>query len=166
MQCITKKLLSMLWLLSISLSIVATHYTNHTNRAISVTNVSAIKRSKKPYFSKFAKKTYEQTQEPVTVHFIALEHGQEGDLDNNQGDEIAITSPGMSDKRKLFPTNNSFNYVVTMNAYHKRFEQFDINRAGNEEEMATVASKKAKAAKKKMKKIEKQKQKKLQQQAQ
>lgn len=61
---------------------------------------------------------------------VGLPVGQEGDLDNQQGDEITITSPGMSDKRRLFPTNNSFNYVITMNKYAAKFEKFDVNHAG------------------------------------
>jgi len=150
-------------LVSTSLSMVATHYINHTGKLIKVTNVAATKRNKKSYFSTFSKKKNIQPAAPVMIYFIELENGQEGDLDNNQGDEITITSPGMSDKRKLFPTNNSFNYVITMNSYGKQFEQFDINRAGNEDEMLPVASKKAKAAKKLKDRQEKKKRKKLKQ---
>jgi hypothetical protein len=161
MNYLTKKTLSVLLLISTPLSMIATHYINNTGKQIKVTNVAATKRNKKSYFALLSKKKNVQPAAPVMIYFIELDNGQEGDLDNNQGDEITITSPGMSDKRKLFPTNNSFNYVITMNAYGKQFEQFDINRAGNEDEMLPIASKKAKAAKKIKDRQEKKKRKKL-----
>ena len=83
---------------------------------------------KKSYFSFLYSKNREASKIP-TVYFIELEDGAEGDLDNRQDDEVTITSKGMSDKRKLFPTNNSFNYVITMNKYKSEYEQFDINHA-------------------------------------
>jgi hypothetical protein len=157
MKYITKKIVSMLVLVSTSLSILGTHYVNNTGRAIVVTNVAATKRNKKSYFSTLTRKKNNKPTAPVIIYFLELENGEQGDLDNNQEDEITITSPGMSDKRKLFPTNNSFNYVITMNAYGNKYEKFDINRAGNEDEMLPVASKKAKAAKKKIREQEKKK---------
>ncbi|MBV8660768.1 MAG: hypothetical protein JO129_01310 [Candidatus Dependentiae bacterium] len=128
-----KKLWVALLLFS-SVSIMATHYINKTGKTIVITNVSAQKRYKKSLSS--AKKRNKKNKignnqldnQPV-VHFITLENGQDGDLDNKQDDEITITSPGMNDKRKLFPSNNSFNYVVTMNKYKAMFERFDINHA-------------------------------------
>ena len=64
-----------------------------------------------------------------SIYFIELEDGQQGDLDNQQDDQITITSEGMSDKRILFPSNNAFNYVITMNKYKAKYEKFDINHA-------------------------------------
>ena len=109
-----------------SLSMVATHYENKTGRTITVTNISAKNRNKKSFFS-LARNNKKDGQSMIT--FIKLEDDTEADLDNKQGDEIAITSHGMSNKRKLFPTNNSFNYVITMNNYKSKYEQFDINHA-------------------------------------
>ena len=120
------KVFMLLALFSMSLSIVATHYENKTGRTITITNVTAKNRNKKSFFS-LKRQNKKDGQSLVT--FIRLEDGSEGDLDNKQGDEITITSRGMSNKRKLFPTNNSFNYVVTMNNYKSKFEQFDINHA-------------------------------------
>ncbi len=95
--------------------------------------MTAKKRTRKSYFSFLSKKNRVEpqdiTQNATVVYFIELENGAQGDLDNNQGDEVAITSSGISDKRKLFPTNNSFNYVITMNKYKSIFEKFDINHA-------------------------------------
>lgn len=128
-----------------SSSLTATHYTNKTGRTIHIINVSEQRRQMKQ--EKVAKKrtwwnwnvrkykTASQQHElvpeivPQKNYKIIIENGQEADLDNQQDDEITITSPGMSDKRKLFPTNNAFNYVVTFNKYNKKFEQFDINHA-------------------------------------
>jgi hypothetical protein len=124
-----KKLCICISLLSTSLSIFATHYINKTGKNIIITNVSAKKRGKKSYFNFFNKKNYVKSEDSHNKNFIELEDGLQGDLDNQQGDEITITSVGMNDKRKLFPTNNSFNYVVTMNKYKNKFEQFDINHA-------------------------------------
>lgn len=137
------------------LSMIATHYSNKTGKTIIITNVTAKKKSKKSYFSQYGKKkASESASQAVAVTSLELENGMEGDLDNNQGDEITITSPGMSDKRKLFPTNNSFNYVVTLNEYNKKFEKFDINRAGSEEEMMPEGGKKIEKTKKEKKKKE------------
>ena len=116
-------------LLSTSLSMFAAHYINNTGKIIIITNVSATKHTKKSFFSYFNKKNHAQPEETNNINFIELEDGAEGDLDNKQGDEITITSVGMSDKRKLFPTNNSFNYVITMNKYKNMFEKFDINHS-------------------------------------
>lgn len=151
------KLVLSAFLLTMALPLMATHYINHTGRKIKITNVTAGKGHKKSYFSSLTRKKNIQPASVAMMNYIELEHDQQGDLDNNQGDEITITSPGMSDLRKLFPTNNSFNYVVTMNGYSKQFENFDINRAGNEDEMLPVASKKAKAAKKRARKEERKK---------
>jgi hypothetical protein len=151
-----QKLYILVTLLSCSLSMFATHYINHTGKTIIVTNASAKKRTKKSYFSYFTKKSPEQEQTAELLCFIEIENDQEGDLDNSQGDEITITSHGMSDKRKLFPTNNSFNYVITLNKYKPMFEKFDINHAGAEEEIKAKKAKakaKAKAKKVKVKKI-------------
>lgn len=144
-----QKICIFLTLLLSSLSMIATHYINHTGKTIVVTNVTAKKRTKKSYFSYFSKKNVVQPASPEIIKFIEIENDQEGDLDNNQDDEITITSPGMSDKRKLFPTNNSFNYVITLNNYKSMFEKFDINRAGNDDEMNPhkIKQKKVKKAK-------------------
>lgn len=147
-----QKICIVLTLLLSSLSMIATHYINHTGKTVVVTNVTAKKRTKKSYFSYFSKKNAAQSTVSDAVVFIEIEDGQEADLDNNQDDEITITSPGMSDKRKLFPTNNSFNYVITLNKYKSVFEKFDINHAGNEEKINAADKKKAKADKKKMQK--------------
>jgi len=125
----------------------ATHYSNQTGRPITITNISAKKRARKI-----------QGIVPSDI-VLELDHGAQGDLENQQDDEITITSSGMSDKRKLFPTNNSFNYVITMNKFSSKYEQFDINRAGSEDEMTTVASKKARKARKIKKEEEKAKKK-------
>jgi hypothetical protein len=109
-------------LIWVTMSLDATHYSNKTGKAIVITNVSAQKRQNKK------RKRQEQDLELLS-YAITLEPDQEADLDNDQEDEITITSPGMNDKRKLFPTNNSFNYVITMNKYKKKFERFDINHA-------------------------------------
>ena len=138
---------------------IATHYINHTGRMIIITNVTAQKRTKKSYFSSFKgyfnKKNNIESQVPAVQYFIELENGAEGDLDNNQDDEITITSKGMSDKRKLFPTNNAFNYVITLNKYSSKYEQFDINHAGQDETVSrstdAAMDKKARANKKKKK---------------
>ncbi len=143
-----QKLSMFTMLLLSSLSMIATHYINHTGKTIIVTNATAKKRTKKNYFSQFAKKSSTPSQAPAVTYLIEIENDQEGDLDNNQGDEITITSPGMSDKRKLFPTNNSFNYVITLNEYNKKFEKFDINHASSEEEMMPQGGKTQKKIKK------------------
>lgn len=131
MNCAIKKLSLILVCLFSSISIRATHYINNTGRTIVITNVTA-------------KKRYKKHHETVEVYFLELENGQEGDLNNNQEDAITITSSGMSDKRTLFPTNNSFNYVITMNKYKKEFERFDINHAGLSQEQETKKQKKNK----------------------
>ena len=108
----------------------------------------------------FHKKDNAGPQVPAVQYFIELENGAEGDLDNNQDDEITITSKGMSDKRKLFPTNNAFNYVITLNKYSSKYEKFDINHAGQDETQdpssyaKATADKKARANKKKLKRKE------------
>lgn len=126
-----KKLFILVVLLSTSLSMFAIHYINNTGKIIKITNVSAKKRSKKnKYFNTRKRVQQRMEQENLnTVYFIELENEAEGDLDNKQGDEITITSDGMSNKRRLFPTNNSFNYVITMNNYKSKYEKFDINHA-------------------------------------
>lgn len=117
-------------------SVQATHYSNKTTRTITITNVSAEKRQgvtkPKPRYwwsTSWWSLNNKQAEPEIIPYAIVLEKDQEGDLENDQDDEITITSEGMSDKRKLFPTNNSFNYVITMNNYNAKFEQFDINRA-------------------------------------
>lgn len=149
MNVTSKKLCMLLTLISTSFSVVATHYINNTGKIIYITNVSAKKSNKKSYFSYFTKKPAVEVKASEVVYLLELEPGDEGDLDNKQGDEVTITSPGMSDKRKLFPTNNSFNYVITMNNYNAMFEKFDINHAGNE---SAVHTKKEKHKKEKHKK--------------
>ena len=153
-----KNLWMTLSLLFSSVSMMATHYINQTERTIVITNVSAQKRHKK---NLSAAKKRNKKNKPINYQqdnqidnqtiefFITLEHGQEGSLDNKQDDEITITSPGMSDKRKLFPSNNSFNYVVTMNKYNAEYEQFDINHAGEEEKTKTKKTKTKKVKNKK-----------------
>ena len=128
---------------------IATHYINNTGKTIIVTNVTSNKKNKKSYFSFFNKSKPVEPEILAEQHFIEIENDAEADLDNNQGDEITITSPGMSDKRKLFPTNNSFNYVITLNKYKPMFEKFDINHAGDEQK-----TKKQKVKKQKNKKHE------------
>ena len=153
-----QKTLMVITLLSTSLSMIATHYINHTGRMIVITNVSAHKRTKKSYLTTlkayFNKKNQVASQEPEQLYFIELENEAEGDLDNNQDDEITITSKGMSDKRKLFPTNNFFNYAITLNKYSSKYEKFDINHAGQEE--TTKAQKEEVKKMKKMKRQQKQ----------
>ncbi|MDP3788085.1 MAG: hypothetical protein Q8Q60_02045 [Candidatus Chromulinivorax sp.] len=138
-----QKLSIFITLLLSSLSMVATHYINHTGKTIIITNVTGQKRSKKKYSTKNSM----QSEVAAIIYSLEIENDQEGDLDNDQGDEITITSPGMSDKRKLFPTNNSFNYVITLNKYNPKFEKFDINHAADEEEMKPGQGTKAKKAK-------------------
>ena len=134
-----KQMCIVLTLVSTSLSMFATHYINNTGKVIKITNVSAKKRTKKSYFSFFmTKKDAQQDDQTKIIYFIDLQDDQEGDLDNKQDDEITITSQGISDKRKLFPTNNSFNYVITMNKYKSVFEKFDINHAGEEDKVEKV----------------------------
>ena len=135
MSLSVKKISMTLLLLFSSISMMATHYINKTGKTIVITNVSAQKRHKKSLsaakkHNKKNKPLHNQLDNQVVVYFISLENGQEGDLENKKDDEITITSPGMNDKRKLFPSNNSFNYVVTMNNYKAAFERFDINHAG------------------------------------
>lgn len=137
-------------LMSSSSAMFATNYTNQTGKVIVITNVAAQKRNKKQHAQGGA----------PAASSVQIEIGEQATLDNNQGDEITITSPGISDKRKLFPTNNSFNYVVTMNAYGKKYEQFDINHAGQLEEQKKAAAKQEKAKKVKKEKIKKEKAKK------
>ena len=140
-----QKICIVITLLSSSLSIFATHYINNTGKTIIVTNVTAKKNSKKSSLkSKLA-----QNQSAQAPYFIEIENDAEADLDNNQDDEITITSQGMSNKRKLFPTNNSFNYVITMNKYKSEFEQFDINHAGDETKVKNKKDKKNKKRNKK-----------------
>ncbi len=153
-----QRLLVCITLLCTSLSMIATHYINHTGRVIVITNVSAQKRMKKSYFTSFknyfSKHHHVEDEAPKVVYFIELENDVEGDLDNNQDDQVTIKSHGLSDKRKLFPTNNSFNYVITLNNYSSKYEKFDINHAGQDE-----TTKVEKAIKKqKNKKMKKQKQ--------
>jgi hypothetical protein len=125
-----KKLSIILSLLSASLSISAAHYINNSGEIIIVTNVAAKKRTKKSCFSFSSKKNYVQTEDKNTLYFIELEDGAEGDLDNNQGDEVTIESVGIIHKRKIFPTNNSFNYVITINKkYNNKFQKIEINHA-------------------------------------
>lgn len=128
-----KKLLFLFMFLFSSLLVFATHYINKTGRAITITNISEKKRYHRKnmwaWGGSVAKK-----QSKIDTHkllySIDLENEQEGNLDNEQGDEVRITSKGLNDHRKLFPTNNSFNYVVTMNKYKNKYERFDINHAG------------------------------------
>lgn len=128
-----KKLLFLSMFLCSSLLVYATHYINKTGRSITVTNISEKKRYHRKHMwswgGSVAKKQSEFYNRKL-LYSIDLENGQEGDLNNQQGDEIRITSHGLNDHRKLFPTNNSFNYVITMNKYKNKYERFDINHAG------------------------------------
>lgn len=135
-----KKLLTLLILLSVSYSNFATHYVNKTGKTIVITNVTEKKRQHRKnmwsWGGSYGKKHKTAGRVDDTMHIdealymITIEKDSEGDLANRQDDEIRITSPGFSDHRKLFPTNNSFNYVITMNKYKNKYERFDINHAG------------------------------------
>jgi len=133
----SKKLFLLLILLFMPSVVRATHYINKTGRLITITNVSEKKRQHRKNMWTWGgpvagSKRYKNVDVENKIYFIDLEKDAEGDLDNKQDDEVTITSEGMSDKRKLFPTNNSFNYVVTMNKYKNTYEQFDVNHAGEE----------------------------------
>lgn len=145
-----KKLLVLLMLLSLSLSSWATHYINKTGRVITITNFSEKKRYHRKNMWAWGGAVAKR-QKSFDLHeaifFITLENDAEGDLDNKQDDEVRITSEGLSDHRKLFPTNNSFNYVVTLNKYKNKYERFDINHAGQSTEILK-SSKKSKNKKK------------------
>ncbi|MBP6869936.1 hypothetical protein KBC04_03580 [Candidatus Babeliales bacterium] len=160
LSCIARSqsLVFLLILSSISSSGFATHYINKTGRSITITNVSEKKRQHRKNMwtwggAAAGPKKYKKFEVENKVYFINLDKDVEGDLDNKQDDEVTITSQGMSDKRKLFPTNNSFNYVITMNKYKSTYEQFDVNHAG-EEKLAD--KQKHKKNKKKYKKHESQ----------
>jgi hypothetical protein len=108
----------------------AARYINKTGKTIIIRNVTAKKRFKHEEWSNWWHRIpIEQRSTDNSEYEIVLQDGQKGNLDNEQGDEITIRSPGISDKRRLFPSNNYYNYVVTYNAYSDKFERFDINRA-------------------------------------
>jgi hypothetical protein len=122
-------------LFGMQLQLQATFYKNGTeDKIFVVTNVSAQKRQtqkgKKRTWWNWNKRKYglseKQEAQPVVV---TIEPGKTDSLYNEQGDEITIMVQGMSDKRKLFPTNNSFNYVMTLNNFNKKFERIVINYA-------------------------------------
>lgn len=128
-----KKILVLLMLLSLSLSSRATHYINKTGRVISITNFSEKKRQHRKnmwVWGGAIAKRQKSVDNHGAIFFITLKNDEEGDLDNKQDDEVRITSEGLSDHRKMFPTNNSFNYVITLNKYKNKYERFDINHAG------------------------------------
>jgi len=109
-----------LFLLSISLPVTAAHYINKTPFLLKITN-ETLKQE-----LKYSDNDYDYDESC----FIELPFGEEVDFDNEQGDEISITSlASINDKRRLFPTNNYFNYVITYNKYNPKFEKFDINHA-------------------------------------
>lgn len=153
---ISRRIVWTMLLMIVGISINATHYVNRTGKYIKITNVSA-KQGKQSWWHYFNRKKNQPIEQPMIIYFLELAPEQEGDLDNRQGDEITITSDYMSDKRKLFPTNNAFNYVITLNTYGKKYEQFDINRAGNDDEMKKHSSQKktSKAEKKAAKRVKK-----------
>ena len=149
-----KKLVVLCMLLSLYLSIQSTHYINKTGRVIRITNVSEKKRQHRKNMWKWGGATAKRQKNAQILdqYFIELENNQEGNLDNKQDDEVRITSLGLNDHRKLFPTNNSFNYVITMNKYQNKYERFDINHAGSGTDSVKSRHKKNKKAKQEKKK--------------
>ena len=113
-----------------SQSLHAARYINKTGKPIIIRNVTAKKRFKHEEWSNWWRRVpVDQRSTDNFEYEIVLQDDEAGNLDNEQGDEITIRSPGISDKRRLFPSNNYYNYVVTYNAYNAKFERFDINRA-------------------------------------
>ncbi len=119
-----------IFIMFFSFAVDAARYINKTGKTIIIRNVTAKKRYRHEEWSNWWHRVpVDQRSQENFEYEIILQDNESGSLDNEQGDEITIRSPGISDKRRLFPSNNYYNYVVTYNAYSAKFERFDINRA-------------------------------------
>jgi len=129
-----KKFTTLLFFLS-SVPVLAPHYHNKSEHLLIITNETV----KKDIVDLDSVADIELIETLADCQLCDLQEkgiavqlcpGDEIDFDNNQGDEISITCPHLpDDMRKLFPTNNYFNYVITYNAYSPKFEKFNINHA-------------------------------------
>lgn len=51
------------------------------------------------------------------------------DFENDQDQSVTIMSVALNEKREFFPTNDSFNYEITVASYPSKFSKLTINRA-------------------------------------
>jgi len=51
------------------------------------------------------------------------------ELKNEQGQPVTIISTSLKEKREFFPTNDAFNYDITISKYPSRFSKITINSA-------------------------------------
>ena len=51
------------------------------------------------------------------------------ELKNEQGKSVTITSSLLQEKREFFPTNDAFNYDITISKYPSRYSKITINSA-------------------------------------
>ena len=50
-------------------------------------------------------------------------------FENDQDQPVTIMSASLNEKREFFPTNNSFNYEITMAKFSPKFPRITINHA-------------------------------------
>lgn len=69
-------------------------------------------------------------EEPCTkVVTIGLGKDESGELANQAGQFVTIVSPKLNEERKFFPTNDSFNYEITVGSGSASYSKLTINRA-------------------------------------
>lgn len=72
----------------------------------------------------------EVVEEPCTkVVAIRLGKDESGELANEAGELVTIASPKLNEERKFFPTNDSFNYEITVGSGSASYSKLTINRA-------------------------------------
>jgi|GEM_PF-1201163 len=49
------------------------------------------------------------------------------EFDNEQGQPVTISSRNLNEKREFFPTNDAFNYEITISKYPSKFSKITIN---------------------------------------
>lgn len=72
----------------------------------------------------------EVVEEPCT-QLVAIRLGKDesGELVNEAGQVVTIVSPKLNEERKFFPTNDSFNYEITVGSGSASYSKLTINRA-------------------------------------
>lgn len=65
----------------------------------------------------------------IKVEFKELLPHQSIELKNEQGQPVTIISKTLQEKREFFPTNDAFNYDITISKYPSRYSKITINSA-------------------------------------
>ena len=63
-----------------------------------------------------------------TISIELLPH-ESAVFENEQDQPVTITSPHLNEKREFFPTNDSFNYEITISKFSSKFSKLTINHA-------------------------------------